>query len=205
MWHTLSLVRHLVKVCFFVSLSTSVLSLAFAQNASPFLPSQTDSSSASTAPQSFELSGTIKASDGIKLCIYDVQAKQSHWVKVGESSNNIKVISFDTTSERAQVVINGEARSLELKKSAVSSQPIPSYIQPAYHRPQEFSPSPTPASAAVGPVRPNFTPAQQAENAKQEQESRMLVSDLLDIGMQQRKAYEEAKKKADAEAEAKGK
>jgi hypothetical protein len=33
----------------------------------------------------------------------------------------------------------------------------------------------------------------------------MLVSDLLDIGMQQRKAYEEAKQKADAAAAAKGK
>jgi len=194
-----------VKACFFISLSTSVLSLAFAQNASPFLPSQSVSVGANAAPQSFELSGTIKASDGIKLCIYDAQAKQSHWVKVGETANNIKVLSFDSTNERAQVVINGETRTLELKKSAVSSQPIPAYMQPAYHRQFEPNAMPAASSAPIGPARPNFTPAQQAENAKQEQESRMLVSDLLDIGMQQRKAYEEAKKKADAEAEAKGK
>jgi hypothetical protein len=37
---------------------------------------------------------------------------------------------------------------------------------------------------------------QAPEIAKQEREARMLVSDLLEIGMQQRKAYEEAQKKA---------
>jgi ABC-type phosphate transport system permease subunit len=35
--------------------------------------------------------------------------------------------------------------------------------------------------------------------AQQEVEARMLVSDLLEIGIQQRKAYEEAQKKADQE------
>jgi hypothetical protein len=35
--------------------------------------------------------------------------------------------------------------------------------------------------------------------AQQETEARMLVSDLLEIGIQQRKAYEDAQKKAEAE------
>ena len=36
------------------------------------------------------------------------------------------------------------------------------------------------------------------EVVKQERDARMLVSDLLEIGMAQRKAYEEAQKKAAA-------
>jgi len=35
--------------------------------------------------------------------------------------------------------------------------------------------------------------------AQQETEARMLVSDLLEIGIQQRKAYEEAQKKTETE------
>ena len=40
------------------------------------------------------------------------------------------------------------------------------------------------------------------EIVKQEREARMLVSDLLEIGMQQRKAYEEAARKAAAAKQA---
>ena len=190
-----------VRSILFLGLSSLLLSHAIAQNASPFMPTASAGASASNVPQSFEISGTITTSDGTKLCVYDVQAKQSHWIKVGESSESIKVLSYDPKTERAQVVINGESRTLELRKTSISSQPAPSYIQPTYQRTPEYSQ----ATPSVAPARPNFTPTQLSENAKQEQESRMLVSDLLDIGMQQRKAYEEAKQKEDAAAAAKGK
>jgi hypothetical protein len=190
-----------VRSILFLGLSSLLLSHAIAQNASPFMPTASAGASASNVPQSFEISGTITTSGGTKLCVYDVQAKQSHWIKVGESSESIKVLSYDPKTERAQVVINGESRTLELRKTSISSQPAPSYIQPTYQRTPEYSQ----ATPSVAPARPNFTPTQLSENAKQEQESRMLVSDLLDIGMQQRKAYEEAKQKADAAAAAKGK
>ena len=43
-------------------------------------------------------------------------------------------------------------------------------------------------------VTPPVSPAEQAV-AKQEAEARNLVSDLLEIGMAQRKAYEEAQRR----------
>jgi hypothetical protein len=56
----------------------------------------------------------------------------------------------------------------------------------------------TPAAPALAAVKPQPPPTP-AAIAHQEQEARMLVSDLLEIGMAQRKAYEEAQKKAAAE------
>jgi len=51
----------------------------------------------------------------------------------------------------------------------------------------------TPAPAAAPPAATPNTPE---AVAKAETEARMLVSDLLEIGMAQRKAYEEAQRKA---------
>jgi hypothetical protein len=195
-------VKSCVKKVLFIGLLLGVLDRSYAQNASPFIPNEVVGSSISNAAQTFEISGSIITTKGTKLCIYDVQAKHSHWVKVGESSENIKVLSYDAKNERAQVVINGETKTLELKKPAVTSQPIQNYYQPTYRRTTEYSapsPSYTPQASNTSP-RSNLTPTQLSENSKQEQESRMLISDLLDIGMQQRKAYEEAKQKADAAA-----
>ena len=48
----------------------------------------------------------------------------------------------------------------------------------------------------MGGVQTDVTELKNAE--KQAREARMLLSDLLDIGMQQRKAYEEAMRKANA-------
>jgi hypothetical protein len=57
------------------------------------------------------------------------------------------------------------------------------------------APSPIVADAAVTPPS--------AQNLAQEQrEARMLVSDLLEIGVQQRKAYQDAKRKAAPESNA---
>jgi hypothetical protein len=59
-----------------------------------------------------------------------------------------------------------------------------------------------PATAPIEPTPPlpNMpkpeTAAVPETQAKQETEARMLVSDLLEIGMAQRKAYEEAQRKA---------
>ena len=61
-------------------------------------------------------------------------------------------------------------------------------------------PANPPATPPAGPVfDPNAKPTGEAKPltvARQEEEARMLVSDLLEIGMAQRKAYEEAQKKA---------
>jgi hypothetical protein len=56
-------------------------------------------------------------------------------------------------------------------------------------------PQPTVAPPPVAPAKPPGPPIPEAQ-LKQETEARMLVSDLLEIGMAQRKAYEEAQRKA---------
>jgi hypothetical protein len=55
-------------------------------------------------------------------------------------------------------------------------------------------------SAATVPIAPVVPLPPPSTPAEAEREARMLVSDLLEIGMQQRKAYEEAQRKAALEA-----
>lgn len=59
-------------------------------------------------------------------------------------------------------------------------------------------------TVATVPVAPTVPLPPPSSPAEAEREARMLVSDLLEIGMQQRKAYEEAQRKASAESARRG-
>jgi hypothetical protein len=59
-------------------------------------------------------------------------------------------------------------------------------------------PPPLPLVGPAGGALPQVAPLVTRE--EKEREARMLVSDLLEIGMRQRKAYEEAQRKATADA-----
>jgi hypothetical protein len=49
---------------------------------------------------------------------------------------------------------------------------------------------------SAAPAAPAAPEAPEATRVRQETEARMLVSDLLEIGMAQRKAYEDAQRRA---------
>jgi hypothetical protein len=94
-------------------------------------------------------------------------------------------------NDTAVVMINGTRKDLTMRKDTVVSSGS-SYnpaIAPVSNG-QVASLVPVPAAAAVAPGSP----------AAEQREARMLVSDLLEIGLQQRKAYESAKQRAAAAA-----
>jgi hypothetical protein len=138
----------------------------------------------------------VQGSD-VNVCIFERQAKHSRWIPVGGIADGIHVISFDAAHDRAVVNIEGTIKELTMRTAKVDSVGS-SYL--AVATPQR-GPQP------VQPVQPVIsnsaaTPQKSPEVLAQEQrEARMLVSDLLEIGVQQRKAYQEAKRKA---AEASG-
>ena len=106
-------------------------------------------------------------------------SRKSHWIPVGKTVDGIEVISCDADAEKATVRIGGELKTLAMKVSMPSG------------------PAPAPALVQT-PARGNPVVAQRLtpKQAEEEREARMLVSDLLEIGIQQRKAYEEAQRKA---------
>lgn len=148
---------------------------------SPFLAPPSEGPAAPAAPTGVhEFTGVIITGKTILVNLTDTQAKKSFWIQLGKSEEGVEILDYDRKSDTATVRIRGEQRRLSLKQ--------PSVIGTA---------GVTMATVPVAPTVPLPPPSTPAEA---EREARMLVSDLLEIGMQQRKAYEEAQRKAATEA-----
>ena len=181
----------------------------------PFLPKNTAGPAAATQHETVEFTGISQMGKTTHLIFQDKAAKKNRWVAVGETVEGISVLNFDARLEQVVVKINGAEKTLALRKGTgpVNTAPIVLSQQP----PAGFN-TPPPAAAPVpqlmpapAPVTPPTDPTAQATppltapkpppntpegQAKAETEARMLVSDLLEIGMAQRKAYEEQQRRA---------
>lgn len=180
---------------------------------SPFV-AQNIGGGPAAASETIELAGVSTIGRKTDLIIYDKTAKKSHWIAQGETKDGIAVVSYDVTREQAIVRVNGVEKVLQLRKVTgpangprpVATQPtgfnlptpgpavMPAVTDAAAANVASAAPAAqTPPAPAPAPAQP---PAPETAQAKQETEARMLVSDLLEIGMAQRRAYEEAQRKA---------
>jgi hypothetical protein len=160
---------------------------------SPFAPAGTAAAAGAAPAEAYELAGSSVQGSTVLVCIFDRQAKHSEWIPVGGASGTIQVISYDRLHDKAVVTISGTRKELGLRSAAVAkiaASETPAPVAPA------SVPAPNPAPAAP------LTPETKATLAHDQNEARMLVSDLLEIGVQQRKAYQEAKQKAATETPA---
>jgi hypothetical protein len=187
---------------------------------SPFQLRDGPAAPAASANETIEFAG-VSSIVGKKadLIFYDKTAKKSHWIAQGETKEGIAVVDYDEVREEAVVKVNGVQKTLPLRKVAApaaagrtaanasggfnipTAMPLPAPI--AYQAPVSNPPPlPAPAATNVTPAPPVTAPPAPAPGSaaetqvKQETEARMLVSDLLEIGMAQRRAYEEAQRKA---------
>lgn len=175
---------------------------------SPFAPAAGGpGGAAGSPPAAYELAGASSVGSSSMICIYDTQAKHSEWIAVGDTSGPIHVVSLDSLNDRAVVVIAGERKQLSLRKATVTAAAAPgrAAIARGVTEGARIQAAPAPAPAAAPTPAPiassDDAPAQTAppemnKTARDQQEARMLVSDLLEIGAQQRKAYQDAKQKA---------
>jgi hypothetical protein len=172
---------------------------AFGQGAlvgnSPFMPSGGAAGAASGPAEAYELAGSSVQGSSVTVCIFERQAKRSQWIPVGGISDGIHVISYDARHDKAVVAIGGAIKELTLRKSTVASLGPPQAAR-AGPVPAETAAPPAMISSAT-PAGPPPAPA--TSPAQEQREARMLVSDLLEIGVQQRKAYQDAKLKAASE------
>jgi hypothetical protein len=161
---------------------------------SPFLPSGGTAPAPQVEGGDHELVGIIATSRQTLVGITQRSTRKSLWIPLGRTVEGIEVVSCEPEHDRAVVRIAGELKTLVMRSGGsggggapvpVASAPLPPYAPAVRQSPSVPTPAPAAASAAVQ------TPAQ----AEQEREARMLVSDLLEIGIQQRKAYEEAQRK----------
>lgn len=141
---------------------------------SPFMPAGGAAAALPGAQGAHELVGIIATSSQTLVGITQTATKKSVWIPVGKVVDGIEVVSCDPKQDRAVIRVNGETKTLALRAANVSP------------------------AAPGGPATVSTLPAlaKPGSQAEQEREARMLVSDLMEIGMQQRKAYEEAQRKA---------
>lgn len=163
---------------------------------SPFMPSGGVAAAASGPGEAYELAGSSVEGSNVSVCIFERQAKHSQWIPVGGIADGIHVISFDALHDKAVVAIAGSIRELGMRKATVAAQSAPSIARVAPAPP----PGGEPVAATVQVA--SATPAPARTAVEEQREARMLVSDLLEIGVQQRKAYQDAKQKAATETPA---
>ena len=175
-----------------------VVTVASAQTAlpkeSPFLPAPGAAASEGTTTQDgLELAGVSSTAKNTLVCIYNNQTKRSHWIPVSATVEGIKVLAYDAALDQVSLSVGGQQKILRLRKATISGSGVTNsnpgaaaagFANPAVMPITQGTPQPPPAPGSI---------------AQQETEARMLVSDLLEIGIQQRKAYEDAQKKAEAE------
>ncbi|MDB6169888.1 MAG: hypothetical protein JWM88_2752 [Verrucomicrobia bacterium] len=151
-------------------------------SASPFLPPRAGTTAASDAAK-YQLGGMIAKGKDVLVSVTRLSDKQSFWIPVGSTVDEVTAISYVSELDEAVISANGEHYTLRLRQSPVQVG-------------GGLSPSLGNAVVAISPPLP--PPVGPPE--VQEREARMLVTDLLEIGMEHRKAYEAAQKKAAATA-----
>lgn len=174
---------------------------------SPFTPVTTAPASAATPAENYELAAITTVGKKTTVNIYDKAAKKGRWIAIGETTDGIKVLNFDAARERVVIQIGGGPdKILSLRRTTAVPTSVPANAP--WAAPVGVAPAPVPVISEPAiitplPSHPNAPSAPPVPGtvAHQEQEARMLVSDLLEIGMAQRKAYEDAQRKA-AEAAA---
>lgn len=150
---------------------------------SPFLPVGKATVEAAAAPSTYALLGVIASPQETVVNIGIAAEKRNLWVPVGQTVDGIQVVSLDGQATEVVIRAQGQTHTLTLKRAVIAS------ARPA------SAPPPLPAGAVQPPPLP-AGPARPLTQAEQEREARNLVSDLLEIGLQQRRAYEEAQRKA---------
>lgn len=140
-----------------------------------------------------EFAGVSTVGQKTMINLFDRQQKHSLWVQVGQTSDGVTVVSYDSAHDQVKVRQNGVEKTLPLRAQSTVSGPavaVPIMAPPpAAPEPAAAAPTPTASTAT------DSTPATPQTRARQEEEARMLVSDLLEIGIAQRKAYEDAQKR----------
>jgi hypothetical protein len=164
---------------------------------SPFLPAGA-TGAAPAESSTLQLAGISVIEPKIYVLLVDTTSaakSRSRWLAVGTKADDLEVLSCDVDNDEAVVRVGSEVRTLALRKPTAAKAGA---MSAAFASQSPPTPLVGPAGGALPQVAPLVT------REEKEREARMLVSDLLEIGMRQRKAYEEAKRKADEDAAKKG-
>ena len=152
---------------------------------SPFSPPTRAAPAPAAADPDFEFTGVIEQEKTTIVNLTRIADRRTTWVIVGATVAGLAVSAYDPASRQVTFTAAGRSRTLPLKAApALSTGNVGNF--------DAFTAAPLPVATVA--LREPVTDAEKAT------EARMLISDLLEIGMLQRQAYEDAARKAAAEA-----
>lgn len=161
-------------------------------NDSPFLPPpETVTAPDVDSAAGYQLSGMTVVGTETLLSLTRESDKRSTWIAVGKTIGEITVVSYDATNDRAVIRIGGREHTLTLRKPNPGTASVSPLLPPDPANTGLSIQSSATAVAEPPLVMPPLSPQEEKE-----MEARMLVTDLLEIGQRQRKAYAEAKREA---------
>lgn len=140
-----------------------------------------------------QLSGISTLGGQSMFNFVDTRNNRSFWVPLKGSANGFSVVSYDPATDTVVVDRAGRSRAVQLRQAQIVSMPTPTGTQPA--APARAASAPAPAVVRTPDGGEIANPKTPQEIAQAETEARMMVSDLLEISMQERarqKALREA-------------
>ena len=144
--------------------------------------------------EALHLTGISLVGDVRSFNIYDTQGKKSYWIRKDEAFDGFKVVGYDAATQSVTVQSPVTARIVPLRHARIVAVSPTIAAPAAVVVPPPFE-SKIPAHVVgVDELKNPKTPA---EIKQAEYEARMMVSDLLEISMQERarqKALRDAQK-----------
>jgi hypothetical protein len=175
---------------------------------SPFVPptatQQADANA--NALSAFELTGILSVGGKPQFSVRDTSTNRGFWLGLGETQEGLTVLSYDEAS--SSVVLEGRSarRTIVIREARVATAPPrppvinvppPSAQQPVLNPQVAAGPPPNAATeTAANPKKQ--TNAKGRTNEEAERDARLLVSDLMEISIQERKRYEENQRRTAA-------
>jgi hypothetical protein len=144
-----------------------LLSGAESNDVSPFLPPDSGRPAAPAAPAptlaNLQFASVLSFGRETLISVYDVRTNEGVWIPVGGEADGIRVITYDPENEEVTILSAGVTARLKLREASFATggmiRSLPT-LEQEYGRPLTVE--------------------------EQETEARMLVSDLLEIGMKER-------------------
>jgi len=171
------------------------------RNNSPFVPPAAGPAAPAEnqALATIEFTGFFVLGSKPSFSLRDTATNRSFWIDLSQTVEGLTATAYDADTHTVTITGRGGVRTLGLKEARIVSAPAIPATPPL--------PAPVPAAAAA-PPRPltiaeqlpaNLTPPQRQQRT-QEIEARMMVSDLLEIGQQERARYQEEQRRRPAPA-----
>jgi len=164
----------------------------------PSAPQQTDANALSTV----ELTGILSVGGKPQFSVRDTSTGRSFWLGLGETQEGLTARSYDAAASSVVIEGRGARRNIVIREARVTTAPPPPPVVAAQPPPQNTSNPAVVAGGAQPAVQP-MTPAQKKQaqaqvrdakgrtNEEAERDARLLVSDLMDLSVQERRRYEE--------------